>query len=212
MAIIGSKLGVSAVSLSLLVFPFLMMMIQSSHAYAVAKGLRRLLFAYDPAACPMDGPVAIAVPVLLHSTLDEIALATRMQENFARQSCPCVVVLLTDFEDSAVGQPSADECKRLASLVSAMQDAFKESPLGWLILHRDRSFSHTQSAYIGWERKRGKVLQFCQLLHFGIDAFSEKHNSDRVSLTGMKWVLVADEDSMLLNNALDANGCSSAST
>ena len=204
MGITGWKLGISVLSICLLALPFLAIMAQAHHAYAVVKGIPRLLLAYNPTVCPIESSVAIAVPVLLHSALDEASFAARMRENFNRQGHPCLIVLLTDFEDSEDGKSSLEECEKLDHLADAMKSAFEDSPQGWLILHRERRFTQTQNSYIGWERKRGKILQFCQLLYFGVDAFSKKYNLEQATLCGVQWVLVADEDSVLLSGALDA--------
>lgn len=204
MGMTGWKLGVPGLPICLLAAPFLAVMAQARHAYAVVRNSPRRLPAYDVAACPVEGPVAIAVPVLLHGAFDEAGFATRMRENLDRQRHPCLIVVLTDFEDSGTEASSPEEREKLARLADAMRSAFGDAPRGWLLLHRERRFSRTQNAFIGWERKRGKVLQLCQLLHFDVDAFTEKHNAEQATLRGVQWVLVADEDSVLSGGALDA--------
>lgn len=201
--LIGWKLGASVASICLIAVPLWAIMIQAWQAYAIAAGTRRIPFSYDPACCPVTGAVAVAVPVLLHRTFDEAALAKRMQENFQRQSLPCVIVILTDFEDSATEEASAEENRRLDRLQEAMNIAFEGSERSWMILHRERCYTQTQGTCMGWERKRGKILQFCQLLHFGIDNFSKKLGAAGATLSGVEWVFVVDEDSVLLRGALD---------
>jgi hypothetical protein len=71
---------------------------------------------------------------------------------------------------------------------------------GFILLHRHRIFSVRQGVWMGWERKRGKLLDLNRLLTGEFDAFPIK--AGRVeSLSGIRYVLTLDSDTQLPRGA-----------
>lgn len=199
----GGWLGMPVASLALLA-PLLFGITQhAQHVRFVVGRKHTFLPAYDIGTGPAAGTIAVAVPVLVHRCIDVTALAGRVRSNLCRQGVACIAVLLTDFEDRVEPYPAPDEDERLRSLANAMATAFCDAPDRWLILHRERVFAPRQGVHMGWERKRGKVLQFCRYLDSGADAFPIKFNAERAMVRAAKWVLVTDEDSLLAEGTVD---------
>jgi cyclic beta-1,2-glucan synthetase len=75
----------------------------------------------------------------------------------------------------------------------------KEEP--FYLLHRDLQFSSSEQQWIGWERKRGKILQFLRFVHHGENSFSQTVG-DMERLRQTEYVLIMDDDLQLCSSSL----------
>ncbi|MBW3570015.1 MAG: hypothetical protein KY467_02805 [Gemmatimonadetes bacterium] len=118
-----------------------------------------------------DEAVVIVVPAITTSPARAHALVQRLWALYeAQPAAEFRFALLSDFGD-APAQASSDDEAILAELqagIAALNARARDS-LGdrFFALHRRRTWSATQEAWIGWERKRGKLLEFVRLLRPG---------------------------------------------
>lgn len=110
----------------------------------------------------------IVIPALVPSSARAHALIQRLWTLF--QTHPAAefrFVLLSDFVDSPTETSPDDEAilTALRDGISAL-NARTRDVLGdrFFVLHRRRTWSRTQEAWIGWERKRGKLLELMRSL------------------------------------------------
>lgn len=169
-------------------------------------GQRRLATIEYNGQLPWSCRTIIAVPCLLVDDNQIDAMLEAQFWNFVVANDTNVsVALLTDFPDSVNGVDSDDERRLLAYCASRVElfnrrySCFDKVPL--TILHRPRRYSATQRAWIGEERKRGKL----QELHRFIKSDSSSvdcvvGNPDE--LRGARFVLCVDEDTRLSRGAL----------
>lgn len=169
-------------------------------------GQRRLASIEYNGQLPGSCRTIIAVPCLLVDEKQVDAMLEAQFWNFVVANDTNVsVALLTDFPDSVNGVDSDDERSLLAYCASRVElfnrryACFDKVPL--TILHRSRTYSATQRAWIGQERKRGKLLE----LHRFIKSDSSSvdcivGNPDE--LRGARFVLCVDEDTRLSRGAL----------
>ncbi|MCH6034460.1 hypothetical protein MMA48_24365, partial [Salmonella enterica] len=79
------------------------------------------------------------------------------------------------------------------------------APLRFLLLHRPRTFSDTEQAYIGWERKRGKLELLIGLLADGGQTrpfpFVDLGPSSRVAAE-TRYLVTLDGDTQLPSGRL----------
>ena len=106
--------------------------------------------------------------------------------------------LLTDPPDS--DQPF-DEKDELAAMCSGMIEELNEKyakpgTSRFFHLHRNRTFNATDNTWMGWERKRGKLLDFNELLRGGNDRFPIKVGNMEC-LRRVRFVITLDSDTQL---------------
>src|SRR6185437_1027128 len=70
----------------------------------------------------------------------------------------------------------------------------------FLLLHRHRIFNTRQGVWMGWERKRGKLLDLNKLLAGAYDAFPIKAGRVDV-LHSVRYILTLDSDTQLPHGA-----------
>lgn len=150
-----------------------------------------------PAACT----TLVAVPCLLVHEEQVRELVTNLEIRFLANRDPHLhFALLTDLPDS-VSKPHENDSHPLVELAIQLIDALNEryaSPKDgyFLLLHRHRTFNRRQGVWMGWERKRGKLLDLNKLLNGEYDAFPIKAGRLE-ALHQVRYILTLDSDSQL---------------
>jgi cyclic beta-1,2-glucan synthetase len=112
--------------------------------------------------------------------------------------------LLTDFPDAAAETLPEDAALRalLREGVTGLNRRYGAEKDGLFFLcHRPRRWNPAEDRWIGYERKRGKIVEFNALLRGGgSEAFSDLVGDPAV-LPGIKFVITLDTDTQLPPNA-----------
>jgi cyclic beta-1,2-glucan synthetase len=122
---------------------------------------------------PPSERVLVVVPALLTDATTLQALVHRLLlHHLANAEPQAQLALLTDWTDAT--SASRDDDAALLALAVAQVEALNtlhghggDGPPRFLLLHRVRRFSVSEQAWIGWERKRGKLEQLMALLATG---------------------------------------------
>jgi cyclic beta-1,2-glucan synthetase len=106
--------------------------------------------------------------------------------------------LLTDLPDTAEPVGEQDTRVDLAiSLIDSLNRKYAGEPYGgFYLFHRHRVYNPREGAWMGWERKRGKLLDLNQLLRNVFDPFPVK-TGDLSRLPGIRYVITLDSDTQL---------------
>ncbi|HET6205660.1 MAG TPA: glucoamylase family protein [Terracidiphilus sp.] len=154
---------------------------------------------------PDECTTLVAVPTLLLNEKQVRELITDLEVRFLANRDPNLhFVLLTDLPDS-VSKPRVDDSNPLVDLATRLVDELNHryaSPQagGFLFLHRHRIFNVRQGVWMGWERKRGKLLDLNKFLIGEYDAFPIK--AGRLDLLSeVKYILTLDSDTQLPRGA-----------
>jgi cyclic beta-1,2-glucan synthetase len=150
---------------------------------------------------PRDCTTLIAVPTLLLNEKQVRELVTELEVRYLANRDPHLhFALLTDLPDS-VSKPHVDDSNPLVDLairlindLNAKYGSAKQG--GFLFLHRHRVFNVRQGVWMGWERKRGKLLDLNKLLVGEYDAFPIKAGRLDV-LPQVRYILTLDSDTQL---------------
>ncbi len=152
-------------------------------------------------AIPPEYSTLVAIPSLLLNEKQVRELATNLEVRFLANRHPHLhFALLTDLPDS-VSKPHENDSHPLVELatqlIGALNDKYACPQNGcFLLLHRHRTFNGRQGVWMGWERKRGKLLDLNKLLSGEYDAFPIKAgNLD--ALHEVRYILTLDSDSQL---------------
>ena len=150
---------------------------------------------------PKECTTLVAVPTLLLNERQVCDLVTDLEVRFlANRDSHLHFALLTDLPDS-VSKPHVDDSNPLVDLAVRLigeLNARYASPKsgGFLFLHRHRVFNVRQGVWMGWERKRGKLLDLNKLLVGEYDAFPIKTGRLDV-LPQVRYILTLDSDTQL---------------
>src|SRR5262249_4522717 len=126
---------------------------------------------------PEDCVTLVAVPSLLLTEKQVRALVDDLEVRFLGNHDPNIhFALLTDLPDSKEpareDSPLVDLCGQLIEELNARY-ATEESGK-FFLFHRHRVYNPHERVWMGWERKRGKLLDLNQLLSGQFDSFPVK--------------------------------------
>lgn len=150
---------------------------------------------------PAEFTTLVTVPTLLLNEEQVRGLVTDLEVRYLANRDPHLhFALLTDLPD-AVARPHDRDSHPLVELAVRLIDDLnaKYAPRGqgyFLLLHRHRVFNRRQGVWMGWERKRGKLLDLNKLLVGDFDAFPIKAGRLE-ALSQVRYVLTLDSDTQL---------------
>ena len=152
---------------------------------------------------PADCTTVVAVPSLLLSSEQVRSLVEDLEVRFLGNHDPNMhFALLTDLADSPElareDSPLVDQC---SDLIRELNEKYGGQQMGsFFLFHRHREYNARERAWIGWERKRGKLLDFNRLLRSEFDRFPVKVGDLRI-LPRVRFVITLDSDTELPRGA-----------
>ncbi len=147
---------------------------------------------------PVECTTLVAVPSLLLSENQVRDLVANLEIHFLGNKTPNVYfAILTDLPDS-ISKPHENDSHPLVDLAMRLIEELnvKYASRPFLILHRHRIFNSRQDVWMGWERKRGKLLDLNKLIVGSFDAFPLKAGRIDV-LREVRYILTLDSDTQL---------------
>ena len=161
---------------------------------------------------PTSLPTFVVVPSLL-SSRDEVALLVAKLENhyLANIEHELCFALLTDWMDSNVQISPADQSlldaaeQQIRQLNAQYSQSHGRNP--FFLFHRQRQWNAAEQQWMGWERKRGKLLEFGRLLTRQVDANFVSQIGDLNRLNAFRdpdntpLIITLDSDSILPRGA-----------
>jgi cyclic beta-1,2-glucan synthetase len=146
---------------------------------------------------PDDCVTLVAVPALLLDQTQVRRLVDNLEVRFlGNRDRNLHFALLTDLPDSAVppceDDPLVNFC---ADLIRALNDKYA-GQAGFFLFHRHRVYNPRERVWMGWERKRGKLLDLNRLLRRQSDSFPVKVG-DLSVLPRFRFVITLDSDTEL---------------
>jgi cyclic beta-1,2-glucan synthetase len=152
---------------------------------------------------PDECATVVAVPALLLTERHVRDLVMDMEIRYLANRDPNVVfALVTDSRDSRERPQERDEvvslCEQLVQELNERYGADGHTP--FYLLHRFRVYNPCEERWIGWERKRGKLLDLNQLLRGVRDRFPVKVGAVD-ALRRVRYVIVLDSDTELPRDA-----------
>jgi hypothetical protein len=145
----------------------------------------------------------IAVPALLLNELQVRQLVEDLEVRYlGNRDHNLHFALLTDLPDSRESANEDDPLVRLcADLIAKLNEKYDAQDRGtFLLLHRHRVYNQREGVWMGWERKRGKLMDFYGLLRGRYDAFPVKVG-DLSLLRRISFVITLDADTELPRGA-----------
>jgi cyclic beta-1,2-glucan synthetase len=152
---------------------------------------------------PDDCVTLVAIPTLLLSEKQVRGLVEDLEVRFLGNHDRNIhFALVSDLPDSDEPAPEASPLIDLcANLIRELDGRYSGKQMGsFLLLHRHRVFNPREQGWMGWERKRGKLLDLNKLLRAEFDSFPVKVG-DLTILPKVRFVVTLDSDTELPRGA-----------
>ena len=148
---------------------------------------------------PNDCVTLVAVPTLLLNEKQVRGLVEDLEVRFLGNHDPNIhFALVSDLPDS--DQPASEDNPLIdlcSGLIRELNEKYAGQRMGsFFLLHRHRVYNPREKGWMGWERKRGKLLDLNRLLRAQYDSFPIKVG-DLSVLPAVRFVLTLDSDTEL---------------
>ncbi|WP_206810496.1 GH36-type glycosyl hydrolase domain-containing protein [Paradesulfitobacterium ferrireducens] len=140
----------------------------------------------------------VVVPTLLPSTERVQELLDQLHVNFLANQDPHLhFALLGDFTD-APAKEMPDDQEILQSAIEGIKALnAKYGPDRFFLLHRERLWNSAEGVWMGWERKRGKLIEFNKLLQKDEATSYSVRIGELNVLSKIRYVITLDSDTQL---------------
>jgi cyclic beta-1,2-glucan synthetase len=148
---------------------------------------------------PNDCVTLVAIPTLLLDEKQVHKLVDDLEVRFLGNHDPNLhFVLLSDLPDSPEKPPANSPLVHLCSeLIRGLNEKYAAEKTGsFFLLHRHPVYNPRERLWMGWERKRGKLMDLNNLLRGQFDSFPVKVG-DLSILSGVRFVITLDSDTEL---------------
>src|ERR1700733_3832623 len=152
---------------------------------------------------PDDCVTLVAIPTLLLSEKQVRGLVEDLEVRFLGNHDRNIhFVLVSDLPDADEPAPETNPLIDLcANLIRELDQRYSGQQMGsFLLLHRHRVYNPREQGWMGWERKRGKLLDLNKLLRAEYDSFPVKVG-DLSILPKVRFVITLDSDTELPRGA-----------
>ncbi|MGA2991304.1 MAG: glycosyl transferase, partial [Candidatus Korobacteraceae bacterium] len=152
---------------------------------------------------PEECTTMVVVPALLLSEKQVRQLVCDLEVRYVGNLSPNLhFAVLTDLPDSAEQSLESDPLVELCGqLIRELNQKYAGNGAGtFAMFHRHRVYNPREGVWMGWERKRGKLLDFNKLILGDYDSFPYKIGELSI-LPRIRYVLTLDVDTELPRGA-----------
>jgi cyclic beta-1,2-glucan synthetase len=196
----GSSFGILLLSLLALLLPSSQSAVQLMNDWITSLLPPEILPKLDFAeGIPANCVTMVAIPSLLLSEEQVRGLVEDLEVRFLGNHDPHMhFALLTDLPDSREApQEDSSLVDLCADLIHELNERYAGQRMGsFFLFHRHRVYNPRERAWMGWERKRGKLLDLNRLLRGLYDSFPVKVGDFRI-LPRIRFVITLDSDTDL---------------
>src|ERR1022692_1157210 len=148
---------------------------------------------------PNDCVTLVAIPTVLVSEKQVRKLVDDLEVRYLGNQDPNIhYALLSDLPDSPA-EPREDNLlvDLTADLIRRLNEKYAGQGMGsFLLIHRHRVYNPRERLWMGWERKRGKLMDLNNLLRGKFDSFPLKVGNLSI-LSVVRFVITLDSDTEL---------------
>ncbi len=157
---------------------------------------------------PENARTMVVMPVLLGSVTEVERLLAHLEVQALGNLDPRIYfAVLSDFKD-ARSLTMAGDAEILAAAVAGIEALNRRHARDgndrFYLLHRDRKWNPKEGVFMGWERKRGKIVELNRLLRSVSDTGFSVKIGDLSILPLVRYVLTLDADTRLPRGAAKA--------
>ena len=148
---------------------------------------------------PKEFRTMVVIPTLLENEVEFGLLLEALELHYLSNPDPQLsFALLMDFPDAKEQQTSADEqlLARAIAGIERLNRKYENTSLFYLF-NRKRQWNPSEGAWMGWERKRGKLREFNHLIMGSETTSYTTQVGDLSILPEVKYVITLDVDTSL---------------
>lgn len=162
----------------------------------------RPLLRYDFShGVPPEATTMVVIPVIWSTVKEVQELADRLELHYlANRDSNIHFALLGDFADANAEKLPEDAAVLAAARASIEELNCKYSRPGGSTFHlfqRRRTWNPSEGVWMGWERKRGKLVEFVELLKGRTDTTYDFIVGDKSILPRIRYIITLDADTQL---------------
>ena len=149
---------------------------------------------------PGEYQTIVVIPTLLTDAAEIDSLLQQLELHYLRNADAALFfALLTDYVDAPNQQmpEDAELITRAQAGISALNAKYRLGAPPFYLFHRERQWNAAQGSWMGWERKRGKLVEFNHLLRGDETTFYTVQFGDLNVLPHIKYVITLDADTIL---------------
>jgi cyclic beta-1,2-glucan synthetase len=192
--------GVTIALSALFIVPFVSVAVALINWCANRLIIPRLLPKLDFAkGIPPECRTAVVIPALVKTREDFDRLLAQLELHYLSCSDPSLVfALLTDYVDAPHLHDDSELLAHAKEVVGRLNVKYASAlPGPFHVFHREARWNASEGAFMGWERKRGKLEEFNLRLR-GDDRTSFKHHfGDPQGVESIRFVITLDADTQL---------------
>ena len=154
---------------------------------------------------PDDARTFVVMPVIVSSKEQGLEYMERLQKHYLANRQPNLFfALLLDYEDSKEQFMPKDEAilNALTIRMKELNELYPSEHQRFSLFFRCRKWNKAENCYMGWERKRGKLEEFNNLLD-GTGKVNTTFSAiycDEAFLTTFRYVITLDADTNLIRD------------
>ncbi len=149
---------------------------------------------------PDTAKTIVVIPTLLPNDKRALKLVEQLEEYYlANREKNLYFALVGDFKDHSEKEMSGDQeiIQYTTAAINQLNERYSTGEDIFYYFHRERVFSKAQNRWMGWERKRGALVEFNSLLKGDRNTGFSTIIGDISSLQNIKYVITIDADTKL---------------
>lgn len=149
---------------------------------------------------PEDASTMVAIPTLLPNEKKVKELIDQIEVCYlANREKNLYFALVGDYKDAQTKNVSIDEKINKAAIegIKKLNKKYAENQDIFYYFHRHRQYCEKQGKWMGWERKRGALIELNQLLTGSKETSYSIISGDISNLKDLKYVITLDADTNL---------------
>lgn len=153
---------------------------------------------------PDEFRTIVAIPAILNDEKKVHELINDIEVYYlANQEKNICFALLGDFKDSNMKNEKDDKIIIDTALrdIKYLNENYCDGEDIFYFFSRYRKYNEKQKCWMGWERKRGKLMEFNLLLRGNKDTSYDVISGDIIKLQDIKYVITLDSDTQLPRDA-----------
>lgn len=150
---------------------------------------------------PVEYKTMVVIPSLLSKKQDIPFLVRQLENHFVANSDPNIFfALLTDFADAPEKTMPDDEetIEHARAEIDRLNITYgNKNYRPFYLFHRERTWNPSEDCWMGWERKRGKLEEFNELLRGSSTTSYMVELNEQKTPTPVQYVITLDADTTL---------------
>ncbi|WP_206155038.1 GH36-type glycosyl hydrolase domain-containing protein, partial [Clostridium muellerianum] len=150
---------------------------------------------------PVEASTIVVIPTLLPSETRVKELISDMEVYYlANKEENIYFGILGDFKDSVQKEEKDDRSivDTALKLIKALNDKYSKNGIDiFYFFNRYRQYNEKEGIWLGWERKRGKLMEFNELIKGSKNTSYDVVSGNVENLYNIKYVITLDADTQL---------------